>query len=248
MVLPTTTGTPHASGHCRCPVRGDGERVNRKGWHWFWPMACFGNGDHTSHGDINTVWGRYWNRSRAGTLQIPLIGLCGENKSRKGRDGIRGVCAHVRSWVSSCVSLPTRHMLQRNELVDGRDGAGGVCEGGWVRGGCHGDSNTPVAPLTCLPGPNLTSEGGEKEKRRLHKVKVVSMMLTVQPSCRRSSVCVRESAIIGPCAEDIEWAMGMKGGHPLMRCAYTVMCYELQVCVTGRQTPKKNHGSLSLPR
>lgn len=45
---------------------------------------------------------------------------------------------------------------------------------------------------------------------------------------------MRESAIIGPCTEDIESGMGMKGGQPLMRCAYTVMCYELQVCVIGR--------------
>lgn len=74
-------------------------------------------------------------------------------------------------------------MLQRNKLGDVRR-----MDGGWVRGGCYGDSNTPVAPLTCLPGPNLRREAGEKGKRCLHKVEVVSMMLTVQPSCRRSSV------------------------------------------------------------
>lgn len=32
---------------------------------------------------------------------------------------------------------------------------------GRVGGGCHGDSNTPVALPTCLPGPNLIGEGGE---------------------------------------------------------------------------------------
>lgn len=31
-----------------------------------------------------------------------------------------------------------------------------------VGGGCHGDSNTPVALPTCLPGPNLLGEGGEE--------------------------------------------------------------------------------------
>lgn len=31
-----------------------------------------------------------------------------------------------------------------------------------VGGGCHGDSNTPVALPTCLPGPNLPGEGGEE--------------------------------------------------------------------------------------
>lgn len=31
-----------------------------------------------------------------------------------------------------------------------------------VGGGCHGDSNTPVALPTCLPGPNLLREGGEE--------------------------------------------------------------------------------------
>lgn len=40
--------------------------------------------------------------------------------------------------------------------------AGGV-GGLWgVVGGCHGDSNTPVALPTCLPGPNLLGEGGEE--------------------------------------------------------------------------------------
>lgn len=31
-----------------------------------------------------------------------------------------------------------------------------------VGSGCHGDSNTPVALPTCLPGPNLLGEGGEE--------------------------------------------------------------------------------------
>lgn len=33
---------------------------------------------------------------------------------------------------------------------------------GGVGGGCHGDSNTPVALPTCLPGPNLLGEGGDE--------------------------------------------------------------------------------------
>ena len=51
-----------------------------------------------------------------------------------------------------CVFTHT-HVLQRNELVGERKGVGG---------GCHGDSNTPVALPTCLPGPNLLREGGEE--------------------------------------------------------------------------------------
>lgn len=43
-----------------------------------------------------------------------------------------------------------------------------------------------------------------------------------------------ESAIIDPCAEDIESGTGMKGGQPLLRCAYAVMCPDLLVCVIGR--------------
>lgn len=53
-----------------------------------------------------------------------------------------------------CVFTHT-HVLLRNELVGEREREG-------VGGGCHGDSNTPVALPTCLPGPNLLGEGGEE--------------------------------------------------------------------------------------
>lgn len=33
-------------------------------------------------------------------------------------------------------------------------------EGGFLGGGCHGDSNTPVPLPTCLRVPNLLVEGG----------------------------------------------------------------------------------------
>lgn len=96
------TGVLHVPGHCRTNIRTtqskrqgpgrcldrDRERVNRKSLYQLWPIVCLGDATTPSWraGDINTVWGRYWNRSRAGTLQIPLTGVCGTNKPARAGD------------------------------------------------------------------------------------------------------------------------------------------------------------------
>lgn len=67
------------------------------------------------------------------------------------------MCVHVGSSKLVCVCVCFTHTpYALVKLVGWGEGR--------VGGGCHGDSNTPVALPTCLPGPNLMGEGGEKGK------------------------------------------------------------------------------------